>query len=327
MAERARRLACCVLDDYQDVARRFGDWRALETRIDLIVHQEHYETEAALVKAIAEAEVVVAMRERTAFPASVFPLLPKLRLLVTTGRTNSAIDLEAASAHGVTVCATGTCITGTAELTWALILGHARRLPQEVANLRSGGRWQTGVGRDISGRTLGVLGLGLIGRQVAAIGRAFGMKVQAWSSNLTEDACAEAGVERAWSLDDLLATSDIVTVHLAIGERTRGLIGGEQLRRMKPTALLVNTARSPIVDEPALVDALERGQIAGAALDVFDQEPLAADHPFRRLDNVLATPHIGYVTDDTYARYWGDAVEDIEAWLDGRPVRVLAEPR
>lgn len=328
MAEGAsRRIACAVLDDYQDAARRFGNWHALEGRIALTVHRDHYDSQDALVQAIADAEVVVAMRERTPFPASLFARLPKLRLLVTTGRINAAIDLDAARAHGVTVCATGTSLTATAELTWALILAHARRLPQEDRNMRSGGRWQTGVGRDLAGRTLGVLGLGHIGRQVATIGRAFGMKVQAWSRNLTAQACADAGVEQALSLDALLASSDIVTVHLVLGDRSRGLVGAEQLRRMKPTALLVNTSRSPIVDERALVEALEQGRIAGAAIDVFDQEPLPADHPFRRLDNVLATPHIGYVTEDSYTRYWTDAVEDIAAWLDGRPVRVLAAPQ
>lgn len=327
MAERTTgRVACAVLDDYQDAARRFGNWETLEGRVALTVHRQHYASEEALVDAIADAQVVVAMRERTPFRATLFPRLPKLKLLVTTGHTNAAIDLAAARAHGVTVCATGSSMTGTCELTWALILAHARGLPQEAGNLRSGGRWQAGVGRDIAGRTLGVVGLGVVGRQVAGIGRAFGMKVQAWSSNLTAQACAQAGVERAGSLDELLASSDIVTVHLVLGERSRGLIGAEQLRRMKPTALLVNTSRGAIVDECALVEALEQGRIAGAALDVFDQEPLPADHPFRRLDNVLATPHIGYVTEDAYARYWRDAVEDIVAWLDGQPVRVLSGP-
>jgi phosphoglycerate dehydrogenase-like enzyme len=327
LSHAARGVACAVLDDYQDAASRFGDWAALEGRVRVTVHRDHYETEHALAQRVADAEIVVAMRERTPFTASTFTRLPRLRLLVTTGRANAAIDLDAAREHGVTVCATGTCTTGTAELTWGLILAHARRLPREAANLRLGGRWQTSVGQDLSGRTLGVLGLGLIGRQVATVGKAFGMQVQAWSANLTPQACAELGVAHAGSLDDLLATSDVVTVHLGLGDRTWALIGEPQLRRMKPSALLVNTARSPIVDEAALVRALEQRWIAGAALDVFDHEPLPADHPFRRLDGLLATPHLGYVTEDTYARYYGDAVEDIAAWLDGKPVRVLAQGR
>jgi phosphoglycerate dehydrogenase-like enzyme len=325
MAEGAlQRVACAVLDDYQDAARRFGDWHVLEGRIDLRVYRDHFKSESALVEAISDVPIVVAMRERTPFPAPLFARLPALRLLVTTGQANAAIDLDAAQAHGVTVCATGTCMTGTSELTWALILAHWRRIAQEAMGIRQGDRWQTGVGRDLTNRRLGVLGLGLIGRQVAAVGKAFGMRVQAWSANLTEQTCAQAGIDLAASLDALLATSDIVTIHLALGERTRGLIGAEQLHRMKPTALLVNTARSPIVDEAALIEALEQGWIGGAALDVFDQEPLPAEHPLRRLDNVLATPHVGYVTEDTYRRYWQDAVEDVAAWLDGAPVRVLS---
>lgn len=316
-------VACAVLDDYQEAARRFGDWDALGDRIRLTVHSEHFAGEDALVAAIDGAQVVVAMRERTPFPASTLARLPNLKLLVTTGRSNAVIDLAAARALGIAVSATGTWPTGTAELTWALILAHARRVPLEWQNLRAGGPWQTGVGRDLAGRTLGVLGLGAIGKQVARIGKAFGMKVQAWSTNLATPTCEAEGVAHAGSLDTLLSSSDVVTVHLALGDRSRGMLGAAQLRRMKPTGLLVNTARSPIVDEAALVAALQQGWIAGAAIDVFDREPLPLDHPFRRLDQVLATPHVGYVTEDTYSVYFRDVVEDIRAWLDGAPIRLL----
>lgn len=320
-------VSCAVLDDYQGAARQYADWSQLEGRLRLTVYSEHFDNEDALTHALADARIAVAMRERTSFPASLFERLPKLKLLVTTGRQNAAIDLAAAQKHGVTVSATGTITTGTAELTWALILGWMRRIPQEWHNLRTNGRWQTRVGVDLAGKRLGVLGLGLIGTQVATVGKAFGMRVQAWSANLTPDKCAQVGIEHAGSLNALLATSDIVSVHLGLGERTRGLIGAAQLRRMKPTALLVNTSRSPIVDESALLVALQERWIGGAAIDVFDQEPLPAAHPFRQLDNLLATPHLGYVTAETYGVYFSDVVADIAAWLDGTPLRVLTAAR
>lgn len=316
-------LSCTVLDDYQGAARQFADWSRIEDRLQIVVHREHFDTEDALARVLADSTIVVAMRERTAFTASLFERLPRLKLLVTTGRQNAAIDLAAAQQRGVTVSATGTFTTGTAELTWALILGWMRRIPQEWNNLRTNGRWQTSVGLDLAGKCLGVLGLGLIGAQVAAVGKAFGMQVQAWSANLTPEKCAHAGIEHAGSLDTLLATSDVISVHLGLGERTRGLIGAAELRRMKPSALLVNTARSPIVDEAALVVALRERWIGGAAIDVFDQEPLPAAHQFRQLDNLLATPHLGYVTEGTYQVYFSGVVADIEAWLDGAPLRVL----
>lgn len=316
-------LHCAVLDDYQHAARGFADWGLLAGRVGVRFHHERLGSEDAIVAALGDCEIIVAMRERTPFPRSLLARLPKLKLLVTTGMRNAAIDLKATQELGILVCGTGSFGPGTAELTWALILGFARKLTQENASLREGGPWQTTVGMDLYGKTLGVLGLGKLGSQVAAIGRAFGMQVLAWSQNLTPEACAAAGVEHAGTLDRLLSESDILTIHQILSKRTRSMLGDAQLRRMKPTALLVNTARGPIVDEPALIAALREKRIAGAALDVFDVEPLPAEHPFRRLDNVLATPHLGYVSEASYKAYFTDAVADIVAWLDGKPERVL----
>lgn len=320
-------VSCAVLDDYQGVALQSADWSPLMDRLQITVHRAHFDTEDALAHALADASIVVAMRERTPFTASLFEKLPRLKLLVTTGRQNAAIDLQAAQRCGVTVSGTGTFATGTAELTWALILGWMRRIPQEWNNLRTNGPWQTTVGMDLAGKRLGVLGLGHIGSQVAAIGKAFGMHVQAWSAHLTQERCAHAAIKHAGSLDALLTSSDVISVHLGLGERTRGLLGATQLRRMKSTALLVNTSRAPIVDETALVVALRERWIGGAAIDVFEREPLTAAHPFRGLDNLLATPHLGYVTEGTYRVYFTDVVADIEAWLGGAPLRLLTTAR
>lgn len=311
---------CVVLDDYQDAARCFGDWAVLADRLELQILHRHCETEGELVAALAGASVVVVMRERTPFPARLFARLPQLRLLVTTGRKNASIDLAAAASAGVTVCGTGSAHGGTIELTWAMILGFARHIPVENTHFRTGGPWQSTVGIDLHGKRLGILGLGHIGAGVARVGAAFGMTVQAWSANLTPERCASAGVLHAPSLEALLATSDVVTIHLLLSPRTRGLIGRAQLQAMKPSAFLVNTSRGPIVDEAAAVEALRARRIRGYAVDVFDREPLAADHPLRGLDNVLGTPHIGYVTEDTYRAYFRDVVANIAAWLDGRAV-------
>lgn len=319
-------LHCAVLDDYQRVAHRFGDWNSLAGKVGVTFIQAHFETEDALVAAIADCEIVVAMRERTPFPRSIFARLPKLKLLVTTGPKNAAIDLAAAGERGVLVCGTGSFGSGTAELTWALILAFARQIPLEYANIRSAGPWQSTVGMDLHGKTLGVLGLGRLGSRVAVIGNAFGMRVTAWSQNLTDEKCAAAGVEYAGSLDNLLSASDVLTIHLILSKRTRGMLGEAQLRRMKPTALLVNTSRGPIVDEAALIATLRDKCIAGACLDVFDREPLAADHPLRHLDNVLATPHLGYVTEESYKAFFRDVVADIAAWLEGAPTRIVPLP-
>ncbi|MGW4465134.1 D-2-hydroxyacid dehydrogenase family protein [Micromonospora sp. NPDC004704] len=310
-----------VLDDYQDVAREFGGWDRLGDRVEVTVFTDHVDDVEVLVRRLADAEVVVAMRERTAFPAAVLDRLPRLRLLVTTGMSNVAIDVSAATRRGVVVTGTRGVATGTAELTWGLILALVRRIPTESQRVREGG-WQSTVGGDLAGHTLGVVGLGRMGAQVAAVGRAFGMRVVAWSENLRAEHAAELGVQ-AVSKEELLTGSDIVTVHLQLGDRTRGLFGEAELRSMRRDAYLVNTSRGPIIDEAALLTALHEGWIAGAGLDVFDVEPLPTDHPLRTAPNTVLTPHLGYVTRETYRVFFGDAVEDIEAFLAGQPVRVL----
>jgi phosphoglycerate dehydrogenase-like enzyme len=314
---------CIVLDDYQDAALSSADWSALDGRVGVRVLREHLSDPDELAAALADAEVVVAMRERTPFDGRLLRRLPRLRLLVTTGMRNASIDLAAAAEAGVTVCGTGGAATPTVELTWALILGLARQVVAENAALREGGRWQSTVGRDLSGRTLGVLGLGRIGGQVARIGGAFGMKVIAWSENLTDQRAAEFGAERVGSKRDLLTRSDFVTVHLVLSERTRGLLREADLLAMRPHAYLVNTSRGPIVEREALLRALRENWIAGAALDVFETEPLPEHDELRTLPNLLATPHLGYVSEENYRTFYTDVVEDIAAYLDGAPVRVL----
>ncbi len=316
-------IRCAVLDDYQKAARGFADWGVLDGRAEVRFLHERLPDADAVVAAVGDCEVVVAMRERTPFPRTLLERLPKLKLLVTTGPRNAAIDLKATRDLGITVCGTGGFGPGTAELTWALILGFARHIPLENANMRRGVPWQTTVGMDLHGSTLGVLGLGKLGGQVAAIGRAFGMKVIAWSENLKPEACAAAGVEHAGSLDRLMEESDVLTIHTILSQRTRGILGDAQLRLMKPTAVLVNTSRGPIVDEAAMLAALREKRIRGAALDVFDVEPLPVDHPLRTLDNVLITPHLGYVSEASYRIYFGEVVADIAAWLDGKPLREI----
>jgi phosphoglycerate dehydrogenase-like enzyme len=266
------------------------------------------------------------MRERTPFDRALFERLPNLKLLVTTGMRNAAIDVEAAVARGVTVCGTQGSVGTTAELTWGLILGLLRHIPDEAANLRRGGPWQTTVGRDLSGRRLGIVGLGNLGTRVAKVGRAFDLPISGWSRSLTPEKARALDIDYCADLDDLLRAADIVTIHLALNAETHHIIDARRLALMKPDALLINTARGPLVDETALIRALSDRRIAGAALDVFGEEPLPPGHPFRTLPNVLATPHLGYVTERTYQAFFGGAVEDIEAWLDGKPVRVLAKP-
>ena len=303
-----------ILDDYQDVARSIADWGGL----DITVFHDHVADDDALVERLEPFDAVVAMRERTPFDAGRLARLPRLRLLVTTGLRNASIDLEAARAHGVTVCATGYSGASTSELTWGLILAVTRRIPAEDAAVRAGG-WQHTIGPELSGRTLGVIGLGRQGTRAAEIGRAFGMDVVAWSRSRRE---AE-GVTPVSSKEELLERSDVVTVHVVLSDQTRGLIGAAELARMKPTAYLINTSRGPIVDEAALLEALRAGTIAGAGLDVYDTEPLPAGHPLRSAPNTVLTPHIGYVSTGTYEVFYRDAVEDIEAFIAGAPVRVL----
>ena len=314
---------CLILDDYQNAALGLADWASLSDRIAVSSITDHVADRNALVSRIDRAEILVIMRERTPFPAALLERLPRLKLLVTSGMRNLAIDVAAARSQGITVCGTDSSPTPPTELTWALILGLARHLPLENRNLRDGGPWQSTIGTDLAGATLGILGLGKIGTRVAGIARAFGMRAIAWSPNLDEARAAAAGVERAASKEALLEASDVVTIHLVLGERTRGLLGEAELRRMRRGAVLVNTSRAPIVDQTALVRALEEGWIAGAGLDVFETEPLPAESPFRRLPNVLALPHLGYVSRDNYRTFFTQAVEDIEAWLAGAPIREL----
>lgn len=317
-------LRCAVLDDYQHVALTAADWSTIADRVLVRTLDAHLTDEQELAARIGDCEIVVIMRERTPFRASLFRRLPALKLLVTTGMKNAAVDLDAARAHGVVVCGTASRPEPPAELTWALILGCTRHLAEESAAFRANGPWQSTVGGDLDGRTLGVLGLGRIGTRVARVARAFGMRVLAWSQNLTAERASAEDVELAPNKGDLLERSDVVSVHLVLSARTRGLLGAADLRRMKSTAFLINTSRAPIVDRDALVQALREGWIAGAGLDVFEEEPPPPDDPLRSLPNVLATPHLGYVTWSGYQTYYGEAVEDIRAFLDRAPVRVLS---
>jgi phosphoglycerate dehydrogenase-like enzyme len=307
-----------VIDDYGLVAEGLGPWERLRGRAEVDFISQHLHDPVARLGGY---DVIVAMRERTAFPRAVLERLPALRLLVTTGMVNASIDLDAAQDLGIVVCGTGSRGAPPAELTWALILGLVKHVREEDVSVRTGG-WQHAVGGDLEGRTLGLLGLGRLGRRVAAVGLAFGMEVVAWSANLTDAGAAEAGARRV-ELDELLRTAHIVSIHLRLSERTRGLLGARELGLMRPDALLVNTSRGPIVDEGALVAALSSGAIAGAGLDVFDVEPLPAGHPLRAAPNVLRTPHVGYATEATFRVMFADAVEDVEAFLDGAPIRVL----
>jgi len=310
-----------ILDDYQAVAMDAADWGSLGPGVRVHTFGDHLADARALVDRLRPFEAIVAMRERTPFPKALLAQLSHLRLLVTTGMRNVSIDLGAARDLGITVCGTEGLGYPTAELTWGLILAWARRIPREDRATRQG-RWQTTVGVGLQGKVLGILGLGRLGSQVAGIGRAFGMPVIAWSQHLTGERAAECAA-RLVSKHDLLSQADVVTIHLQLSDRTRGLLGARELALMKPTALLVNTSRGPIVDEGALITALQQRTIAGAALDAFDEEPLPRDHPLLRLDNTVITPHLGYVTAETYAVFFRDAVEDIRAFLAGDPVRVL----
>lgn len=317
------RLRCAILDDYQRVALQMADWRSLDSAVDVTPLHDRLATDDAVVATLDGFDIIVAMRERTAFPASLLERLPGLRLLVTTGMRNAAIDVRAAVARGITVCGTASRTEPPTELTWALILALARHIVPEHLAFRSGGPWQQTVGSDLQGRRLGLLGLGKIGQCVARVGLAFEMDVVAWSQNLTQERAAAAGVRLVASKAELLETSDIVSIHLVLSSRTRGLLGREDLMRMRRDAYLVNTSRGPIVDEAALIEALRAGWIAGAGLDVFDLEPVPLDSPLRTLPNVLGTPHLGYVSEANYRGYYREALEDIHAYLAGAPIRVI----
>jgi phosphoglycerate dehydrogenase-like enzyme len=310
-----------LLDDYQGVALSMADWKSLPTGTEVVVFKDHLADEDAVAARLADFDIIMALRERTPFPRSLLERLTKLKLLITAGMRNASIDMKAAAERGVLVCGTAGLPYPTAELAWGLILSLARRIPAEDRATREG-RWQTSVGLGLNGKTLGVLGLGTLGSRVARVGRAFEMDVLAWSQNLTAERAALVGASLT-TKDELLARADFVSIHLVLGERTRGLIGARELGLMKRSAYLVNTSRGPIVDEAALVRALQDGTIAGAGLDVFDEEPLPLEHPFRRLPNTAITPHLGYVTEETYRVFYGHALEDIKAYLGGTPLRVL----
>lgn len=314
-------MRAAVLDDYQNYAREKADWGDLEGEVEFVSFTDHLEDEDAAAERLRDFEIVCAMRERTRFPRSMFEKLPNLKLLITSGMRNLSIDNDAATDHGVTVCGTPSVGAPTADLAFGHILALARQIPQEDRNVRSGG-WQRTIGIGLTGKTLGVLGLGKLGGAAAKIGQAFGMKVIAWSQNLTEARCREVGVELVGK-EELLRRSDFITIHLILSDRTRGLLGAADLALMKPTAFLVNTSRGPIVDEDALASVLEKKAIAGAGLDVFSVEPLPADHVFRTLENTVITPHLGYVEQSNYEAYYGGYRAAIRGFLDGAPVNVI----
>jgi phosphoglycerate dehydrogenase-like enzyme len=310
-----------ILDDYQNVALESADWKSLPTSVEITVFNKHIKGEDAVAKTLADFDIVVAMRERTPFPAPLLAKLPNLKLLVTTGMRNLAIDMQAARKQGVPVCGTALLPYPAFEHAWALILALLKKIPQENDNMHKGG-WQADIVEGARGKTLGVIGLGKLGSQVAKVGVTFGMNVIAWSQNLTSERALECGATRV-EKDELLAKSDVVTIHVLLSDRTRGLLGKRELALMKPTAYLVNTSRGPIVDEAALIEALQGRTIAGAGLDVYDVEPLPADHPLRKLDNAILTGHTAYVIRETYDLAYGEACEDVKAWLKGEPIRVL----
>ncbi|MFP1868798.1 D-2-hydroxyacid dehydrogenase family protein [Lonsdalea quercina] len=314
-------LKIAILDDYQGVALTSADWSAVQARAEIDVFCDHQSDESALVARLRPFDALCVMRERTPLTASLLAQLPNLKFIASTSVRNASIDIAAARAQGITVSATQGRGNGAPELTWALLLATARHLPAECASLRAGG-WQVNVGADLAGSTLGILGLGKIGARVAAIGRAFDMNVIAWSQNLTPETAQAAGA--TWvDKKTLLRESDWLSLHLVLSDRTRGIVDAADLALMKPTAWLINTSRGPLVDEAALIDALSRRTLAGAALDVFATEPLPAAHPFRTLDNVIATPHIGFVTRDTYRVFYEETVQNLLAWLDGSPTRIM----
>ncbi|MCH6583137.1 MAG: D-2-hydroxyacid dehydrogenase family protein [Gammaproteobacteria bacterium] len=310
-----------ILDDYQNIAFQAADWSSLPSDVELTVFNEHIKGEQAVVDALADFDVVVAMRERTPFPATLIEKLPKLKLLVTTGMRNFAIDMEAARKRGLPVCGTALLPYPAFEHAWALILALFKQIPREDRAMHEGG-WQSGLAEGLRGKTLGIVGLGKLGSQVARVGVAFDMKVIAWSQNLSDKRTKECGAVKV-DKDKLFAESDVVTIHLVLSDRTRGLVGRRELGLMKPSAYLVNTSRGPIVEEAALIEVLQKRTIAGAGIDVYDVEPLPRDHPLRKLDNAILTGHTAYVIRETYELAYGEAVENIRAWLEGKPIRLL----
>jgi phosphoglycerate dehydrogenase-like enzyme len=317
------RLRCAILDDYINLALKVADWSKIGDRVDVTVFNQPFASPEAAASALKDFEIICAMRERTPFPRALFAALPKLKLLITSGMRNAAIDMEAAKEHQVVLCGTQWARDPTAPLTMGLILELTRNIGRENARMHAGEALQKFVGIEIEGKTLGVVGLGKLGGKVAGLAKAFGMNVIAWSPNLTPERCKEVGVSYA-TKDELFSTADFITVHVVLSQRSRGLVGRDDLARMKPTAYLVNTARGPIVDEAALLETLQQNKIAGAAVDVFSVEPLPTDHPFRKLDNIVLTPHLGYVTEEGFRNHYGQMVEGIDAWFKGEPLRRLA---
>ena len=311
-----------VLDDYQNVGLTFADWSPITRDVEVKVFDKPFANQAEVIKALQGFAIIVGMRERTPFPRKVIEALPDLKLLITTGARNNSFDVKACSERGITVCGTGVVGSPTTGIAFGLMLELTRRVGFENARLKAGAPWQVTIGRDLEGLTLGILGLGKLGQRSATVGKAFGMKTIAWSQNLTPEK-AQAGGAELVTKEDLFRSADVVTIHLILSDRTRGLVGAKELGLMKKTSYLVNTSRGPIVDEKALIATLQSKSIAGAGLDVFDVEPLPLDHPFRKMDNVVITPHLGYVSEQNYRKYFPDIVEDIRAWLDGKPVRVV----
>lgn len=311
-----------ILDDYQQVSGVYADWNSLGADgVSVTVFSRPFASESDAVHALLDFDIVVAMRERTPFPRAVLAKLPRLKLLVTTGAANAVIDLSSAAEYGVTVCGTGGSPSAAPELTWALLMALTRNLTAEENALRAG-HWQHSVGFELAGKTLGIVGLGKIGHKVAAYAHAFGMNILAWSPNLDEATSKAAGVRRV-SKDELFRESDVVTLHLRLSKRSEGTVGEAELRLLGPSGMLVNTARGPLVNQSALIRALDEGWIRGAAVDVYDQEPLPADHPLLAAPNTVLTPHLGYVTHESYAQFYGGALEDVKSWLAGVPVREL----
>jgi phosphoglycerate dehydrogenase-like enzyme len=316
------RYRCAILDDYQNVVLKVTDWSKVSGDLDIKVFNEHLGGPDNVVKALQGFGIVCAMRERTGFPRAVIEKLPDLKLLITTGLRNASIDVAAAKERGVVVCGTPSVGNPTSGIAIGLMLELTRRIGYENARMKAGVPWQSTIGVDLDGLTLGVLGLGKLGTRTANIAKAFGMKVMAWSQNLTPEKCKEAGADYV-SKEDLFRQADFITIHVILSQRTRGLVGAKELGLMKPSAYIINTSRGPIVDEAALLAVLRDKKIAGAGLDVFDVEPLPTDHPLRKLDNAVLTPHLGYVAMQNYGAYYGGVVDDIRAFLDGKPVRVM----
>jgi phosphoglycerate dehydrogenase-like enzyme len=313
---------CAILDDYQNVALKVTDWSKVAGDLDIKVFSDHLGGPDNVAKALQGFEIIVAMRERTGFPRAVIEKLPDLKLLITTGMRNASIDGAAAKERGVVVCGTPAVGNPTSGIAIGLMLELTRRIGYENARMKAGVPWQSTIGVDLDGLTLGVLGLGKLGIRTARIAKAFGMKVIAWSQNLTPEKCKEAGVDYV-SKEDLFRQADFITIHVVLSQRSRGIVGAKEFGLMKPSAYIINTSRGPIIDEAAMLTALREKKIAGAGLDVFDIEPLPTDHPLRKLDNVVLTPHLGYVSVQNYQAYFAGVVDDIRGFLDGKPVRVM----